>query len=309
MTLEQLWRLSSLNWLLAMFDCFAAVDWSARSTPSPAKPVADAIYTCVGARSGIGEPRYFRTRHAAFDALCHLFEERLRKGKRLIIGFDLSLGYPTRFAQAVTGTAHAFALWQEITNRIEDDDQNRNNRFDVANDINGTYFGKGPFWGCPATRSFPYLPAKASARDAVPFAELRQTETLTTGAQPCWKLFTTGSVGSQILLGLPYLEKLRQSFAPHVAVWPFDPIDHARIVMVECYFRLVPILHPASTPIMDILDARQVYSFVHALAGLSQAQWSELFNAAPQTPQILEEGWTFGAGVWQVQPQQGRAAK
>ena len=43
------------------------------------------------------------------------------------------------------------------------------------------------------------------------------------GVKSLWQLYGAGSVGSQTLLGIPYVEKLRQCLGEKVAkVWPFE---------------------------------------------------------------------------------------
>jgi hypothetical protein len=50
-----------------------------------------------------------------------------------------------------------------------------------------------------------------------------------------FKLFTAGSVGSQMLLGIPMLERLRRRFGSELAVWPFEDVARARIVLGEVW--------------------------------------------------------------------------
>lgn len=290
------------------FDHIVAVDWSARSAPSSPNPQADAIFICSAKQGCEGEePLYFRTRLAARAALEAQISQVIAGGERMLLGIDISLGYPQGFATALTGHLGALHIWDWLHRHIQDDARNRNNRFEIANRINQMLGQQGPFWGRPAGHAFSHVPMRLSECDANPFAALRLCETLTTGAQPAWKLFTTGSVGSQVLLGLPHLWHLRTLFAPHVAVWPLDPPDRiaqASVVVVESYFRLVPEkleLSQLGSP-YDIRDARQVRSFVDYVAQMGEDELTHVFAAAPQTAQVTDEGWTFGAGVWQVQP-------
>jgi precorrin-8X/cobalt-precorrin-8 methylmutase len=62
------------------------------------------------------------------------------------------------------------------------------------------------------------------------------------GAQPCWKLAYTGSVGSQSLTGIPVIRKLRDhaAWAEHARIWPFEtglrpPNDDTRVVFAEVW--------------------------------------------------------------------------
>jgi molybdopterin molybdotransferase len=42
--------------------------------------------------------------------------------------------------------------------------------------------------------------------------------------QSAWKLYTTGSVGSQTLLGLPAVHRLLGALGDRARLWPFEPV-------------------------------------------------------------------------------------
>ncbi len=288
-----------------LFDTVLIVDWSARSTPSPARPSPDAIW--IGsAGAGAEPPRYVRTRHAAEQYLRHRLREAREAGRRVLVGFDFPFGYPAGFAEAVTGRADALALWDDIAARIEDAPDNRNNRFAVAAAFNACLPGIGPFWGCPAALDLAGLPARGNARAAHGLPERRRVETRLRTAQPCWKLFTTGSVGGQALLGIPLLHRLRAALAPHVAVWPFDTglsAPAAPIVLAEIYPSLLAAEIRAATRPGEIRDEAQVRVTATALAALDAGgALAPLFAAASDLPLAdratvaLEEAWILGAG-------------
>ena len=83
-----------------------------------------------------------------------------------------------------------------------------------------------------------------------------------------FRLFGTGSVGSQVLTGIPRLESLRSDpeFAPCSAVWPFEtgwaPTNSAwlgpevRIVYAEIY---PSVRAPLSDPIKDRGQVRAMW--------------------------------------------------
>ena len=62
-----------------------------------------------------------------------------------------------------------------------------------------------------------------------------------TGAQPCWKLLGAGSVGGQVLTGIPVVRALREDvrWRQHALVWPFetglDAPANAQLVFAEVY--------------------------------------------------------------------------
>jgi hypothetical protein len=76
-----------------------ALDWSARSAPSPARPVADAL---GAAAAPDGSPVYRRSR----DQMSARVEDRLAAapaaGERLLPGIDVALGHPAGLARALT---------------------------------------------------------------------------------------------------------------------------------------------------------------------------------------------------------------
>lgn len=276
------------------FDTVAVVDWSAASTPSPAKPSADAIWLGVhgseGARVG-----YFRTRALAEAAVAGLIAGERAAGRRVLVGFDFALGYPAGFAARLTGRAEARAVWAWLHGRITDDAANRNNRFAVAEGVNWAFGGagpfRGPFWGRPAGLDLPALPAKKAVDYAgLGLTERRAVERVVPRAQPVWKLYTTGSVGSQVLMGLPMVHRLAQGAG--VAVWPFDETGQAGVVLAEIYPSL---LADAVAAEGGIKDAAQVRLLARALWRLAQSgQMAALMQVPPDTPP--DEGWILGAG-------------
>lgn len=266
------------------FDRVIIVDWSASNTPSPARETADSIWIGVQDASG-ATAHYHRTRHSAEAFLQRQIGLSRAGGETVLIGFDFPLGYPAGFAAALTGVAAARAIWAYLAAQITDTPSNQNNRFQVADRIN-SQFGAGPFWGCPIGLKLPHLPAKKLIDyNELPFSERREIETRIPRAQPVWKLFTTGSVGSQSLMGLPMIHRLAQIHG--VSVWPFDAAL-GPIVLAEVYPSL---LAPAVAQSGDaIKDRAQVLLLARALSRLTPDQMSHLL--APQNP---EEGWILGA--------------
>ncbi len=274
------------------FDTVAIVDWSATNGPSPAKPSPDAIW--IGTATATGETaRYFRTRAEAEGHLSTLITNEQAAGRRLLIGFDFPMAYPTGFATRLTGEANPRAIWRWLADRITDDG-NRNNRFDIADAINAR-IGTGPFWGRPANLALPHLPErKAIDYPALRLPERRAVETRVPRAQPVWKLYTTGSVGSQALMGLPMIHRLSQRAG--VTVWPFDApgaLTRSSVTLAEVYPSLLAPL-VAQTP--GIKDTAQVTLLARALFRLSAQRALAPLLSPPDDPRIIEEGWILGAG-------------
>ncbi|MEL6894090.1 MAG: hypothetical protein AAFP84_21045, partial [Actinomycetota bacterium] len=130
------------------FERIVTVDWSASSSP---KLGADSIWISIDEDGAVADPENLSTRAAAVDRLVEL----CGGPGRTLVAVDWSLGYPS-------GTAETFRLdgsqpaWRAthdyLAGAIADFDDNRNDRFAVANELNVQRgLGPGPFWGAPAS--------------------------------------------------------------------------------------------------------------------------------------------------------------
>lgn len=272
------------------FDTVIVVDWSAANVPSPAKASADAIWMAV-ARDGDCDVSYHRTRAAAEVALVAVLDVEAQAGRRVLAGFDFPFGYPAGFAERLTGKPAARAVWDWLEANLVVGPDNRSNRFELAAWINAQFGGAGPFWGRPAGLNLPTLPARKLVDYAtLGLTERRVVDGLVPRAQPVWKLYTTGSVGSQALTGLPMIARLARR--RECAVWPFDGAD-AALVLAEVYPSLLARDVSQSVAAGEINDAAQVRLLARALWTLSaRGGLAALLDVPAQT----EEGWILGAG-------------
>jgi molybdopterin molybdotransferase len=288
-----------------LFDTIVMVDWSAASRATPARPSADAIWIGV-ARDGVAEaPAYHRTRAAACADLAALLADEVAAGRRALAGFDFPFGYPAGFAARVGGAPEGLAVWRRFAELVEDGADNANNRFAVAARLNALFPGIGPFWNRPAALDLPDLPAR-DVRTGHGLPERRAVERRVPRAQPCWKLYTTGAVGSQALLGVAALERLRRDprLAGNVAVWPLETgfaAPAAPVVFAEVYPSLLD--EAVSAAPEPIKDAAQVRVLAQALARLDEAgALAALFTgpgdlAGPERDIAeREEAWILGVG-------------
>jgi molybdopterin molybdotransferase len=287
-----------------LFDTIAVVDWSSRNDPSPRGEARDALWIgLAGSRSG---EHYFRTRAGAMAWLAALLADERAAGRRMLAGFDFPFGYPAGFAAAVTGMADGLALWSHLDGLVTDGPENANNRFAAAAALNAAVPGPGPFWGNGLPqREFEHLPRKKPAASPVA-AERRLVERApwAKGAKSCWQLSGAGSVGGQVLTGLPALWRLRQELG--VAVWPFDTglaAPEAPLVIAEVYPSLLAEAVRAECGKGDILDKVQVRVTARALATLdAEGGLAPLFEGAPdlageaRAVVAREEAWILGAG-------------
>jgi hypothetical protein len=276
---------------LALFDTVIVVDWSARAAPSAAKPCKDAIWVGVHG-AGQAQSLYFRTRQAAEAALGALFDSEAAAGRRVLAGFDFAFGYPIGFAARVTGSPDPRSLWAWLAHHVTDTDGNATNRLHVGAQINVLFHPQpGPFWGRPKAQDIAGLPC---TRDvdyaAIGLSDRRQVEHVLRGAKSVFQLMGAGSVGSQALTGLPMIHRLAQRHG--AAVWPFDPVQDASLVLAEVYPSLLRAAVAADPA--PIKDEAQVRLLARALWGVAQTGHLGPMLDVPGIAQ--SEGWILGAG-------------
>jgi len=284
------------------FDRIVVVDWSAHSTP---KVGADSIWLAVDDRRSlvVENPA---TRADASHRLTSIAEAAV--DSTTLIGVDFSLGYPIGTARALGCTGRPWhAVWTLLADSIVDDERNRNNRFEVAAASNASIGdGPGPFWGCPPSRRVEHcLSSTKPERTAGHPPEWRHVESVLrrNGRRPfsSWQLLGAGAVGSQSLLGIPVLERLRRRFPRRVDVWPFTtglglpPLRPGQVVVAEIW----PTLVTGNDTTGPVSDARQVADVAAWLRGLDRrGELRGLFEpnvaAARRSAVIDEEGWVLG---------------
>lgn len=298
------------SWPMALFDTHIIVDWSARSRPSPARPTKDSIWWCVARDGAALDPKYARTRHEAVDCLAAILKAELDADRRTLVGFDFPFGYPAGVARRLTGRSSAFALWDWLDERIKDAEDNANNRFKVAEAINRHYPGVGPCWGRPARWPHPDVPTRRSdctQQEAHP-PDRRLADRRARGAKTVWQLAYAGSVGSQVLLGLPALKRLvgDPRLRCKAAIWPFNTglsVPDAPVVIVEIYPSLLKPQVDQRRKQCEILDRAQVRVNAQAFASLdSRDRLAPLFEGdgrlTTEQRRIVEseEAWILGLG-------------
>jgi hypothetical protein len=220
---------------VTLFDAYVSIDWSAAASPGPKAPSVDAVW--VGELApGLGRrlELYHRTRTDGRDHISRILTEHVRHGRRVLAGFDFSFGYPAGLAAALgfqSADSAWRSIWRQISGLIRDGQNNANNRFEVAGRLNRMVSpaGAGPFWGRPPSISESDLPARSpgfpfqtATGNTLP--RLRLVEERLPGIQESWKLYGVGSVGGQVLTGLPVLEQLRSQVELTAVsrVWPFE---------------------------------------------------------------------------------------
>lgn len=279
----------------------AVVDWSSAARPRRGR---DSIWLAVAeaGRPASPAPENLATRAEAAQRLGALAAEAVAGGGRLLIGADFAFGFPAGFAAGLTGRPEALAVWEWLAARLSDGPDNRNDRFALAAAINRIFPGVGPFWFRPAGLNLPELPLRGRDRGGYgALDDLRETDRRARGAQSVWKLGGAGAVGGQVLTGLPVLWRLRAAHPGKVAAWPFEPCDHAPVVLAEVFPSLLRAeLAASGAPAMP-RDAHQVRLMATALARLArEGGLAALFAAADPAAPLPEEGWILGVGAEHV---------
>ena len=296
-----------------LFDTHVVVDWSARSKPSPDRQCENSIWwAAADTESGEARaPEYARTRHEAVERLAILVAGELDEGRRVLVGFDFPFGYPAGVAERLTDKASGLALWGWLAHRIKDAKDNANNRYEVAAEINRIYPGTGPFWGRPwqwdSPTDIPIRARERTRRERHP-PERRIADLRAKGAKTVWQLAYAGSVGSQVLLGLPAVERLRadRRIEGRGAVWPFETglrAPRTRLVFAEIYPSLLKKKIHARKGRDEVLDRAQVRVSAEAFARLdARGELAPLFCGAPclsageRRLVEVEEAWILGLG-------------
>ncbi|MEM6679024.1 MAG: cobalamin biosynthesis protein CbiG [Pseudomonadota bacterium] len=308
-----------------LFDTVAMVDWSAAAVP---KRGNDSIWIAIAGACPKQLPRLTNpaTRAEAMGLIGALLDWTGQNRHRLLIGFDFPIGYPAgSIAPLLPGAEPGWrALWSHLASAIDDGAQNANNRFEVAARMNARFAAEGPFWGRPPTRDVPGLPARKPPGYGVLLpAERRIVERQVPRAQPVWKLFTTGSVGSQALMGIAALERLRQARQARqdLVIWPFETglavpaPSPGTTVIAEIYPGLIDAAVSAALASTDgaqagnappVKDAVQVRLTAGALQALDrEGHLAPLFTGptgehALTTEEVAmvvaEEAWILGVG-------------
>lgn len=271
------------------FDTIIVVDW-ASGKASGSQPCKDAIWIGVASKDNVEPPRYMRSRHQAEAWLNQRLQQDHDQGRRVLATFDFPFAYPAGFGAALTGSEDPFAVWAWLGARIEDSDKGENNRFDIAGQINRSFGGNGPFWGNPLKRDVKGLPRTKAEYLLHGFREKRQCESDDKGLFTCWQLSGAGSVGAQVLMGLPVLHRLREGFGVDLSVWPFETVD-TQIVLAEIWPSLLgPVVKDAQGR-GEIRDAAQVRLLSQALASLSSDELAQMMTVTSPV-----EGAILGAG-------------
>jgi hypothetical protein len=298
-----------------LFNAYVMVDWSSAAAPKTGK---DSVWIGVIKRDIRFRPSFEAfnppTRAAAEAQLKEIIADLRRRNDKALIGFDFNLGFPAGTAESLKLKSHDWsALWAFLAANVVDKADNTNNRFAVAAKMNRLMTDEArPFWGSPPKDAQRWLsttkPAEHGA-DAPPV--LRLTEEAAQGLgkcapKPVWQMMGAGSVGGQVMVGVPAVRRFLEFMGDKAVVWPFQTgwkpiapadLDGREVVVAEIY----PSLIPAKAEPGEIPDKAQVRALCEHFAKLDeQGRLGHAFAAPAGMAEASvekverEEGWILG---------------
>ncbi|WP_340693830.1 hypothetical protein [Hyphomonas sp.] len=295
-----------------LFDAYIMVDWSAAAKPTLG---ANSIWIGILAKDARLKLQFkavnIDTRLKARAFLEDMVAKLTRRGDRVLLGFDFSLGYPAGTAKAlgldVSKQPPWAAMHAHLASKLKDKPDNSNARYAIAAGMNYAISkGPFPFWGAPARDVVSTLASTKPDFTDKPLPEFRLAESNLRDrklGQPksVWQLAYTGSVGSQSLTGIPHVHALRASW-PNARIWPFetgtselteDDLQDVEVVIAEIY----PSMVKAKAEKGETLDEVQVREIARHYSQLDE---KGLLGATFSTGKSLDEG-----KIEQIQAEEG----
>jgi precorrin-8X/cobalt-precorrin-8 methylmutase len=250
-----------------------------------------------------------------------------RKG-RVLLCADFGYGYPAGFASLLPTSSSSElppwrVVWYYLGRHVQDDlgtkpgqrPTNCSNRLEMASTINAAVSSSashGPFWCLFKAGGYACVPQKKPLQPFVcasgTIASPRITDRRAKSDTP-FRLFGTGSVGSQVLTGIPRLESIRfdPQFTRCSAVWPFETgwapatglwLDwDVRVLHAEIY---PSVRAPLPDPIKDRGQVRAMWHWVCDLDAknllIKEFEIPPGITSGSQEDAVIrrEEGWILG---------------
>ena len=301
---------------MALFESYIMLDWSGGDRRRRGRQ--DCIWIAQGRATAAAPVTVRRATRTEAEQIIRAQLQPIvaSKKNRALLCADFGYGYPAGFAKLLAKSVAVplppwRAVWEYLSKHVRDDlgtrpgrqPSNRSNRFEVASTINAaaasSAASSGPFWCLFKPGGYPCVPQR---RPPQPFgcasatiAPLRITDRRA-GSDTPFRLFGTGSVGSQVLTGIPRLRSIRfdPEFARFSAVWPFETgwapangswLDpEARVVHAEIY-------PSVRAPFVDtVKDRGQVRAMWHWARDLDAENYPRICNTAGNTERV-ERGY------------------
>jgi hypothetical protein len=294
-----------------LFNAYVMIDWSASSKP---KTGSDSIWIGVLKRDVrfqfIFESFNPPTRAEAEKRLGLVLDDLKKRSERVLLGVDFTLGFPRGTGRVLKLKDPQWTgLWAFLSANVVDKADNTNNRFAVASKMNRLMTDEArPFWGSPPKDVQRWLSSTKPAEHGLDLPPLlRHAEVATPGSKPIWQIFGNGTVGSQAIVGIPAMARLKAGRNGAVKIWPFETgwktlgesdLDGVEVLVGEVYPSLVK---PDPLP-GEVKDLAQVRALCHHFYRLDEAGRLAGAFAPPKgvaADTVLdvetEEGWILGA--------------
>ena len=298
-----------------LFDAYVIADWTA----AEGKKLGENSVWIGVAKRDVRFRLYTETHNVATRAegealLGSILADHRKRGDRVLVGFDFSLGYPVGTAErlALSGTPAWSAMWKFLSANIVDKADNTNNRYQVAAKMNRLMTDAAwPFWGAPAKQAQRWLTTtKPPAGSGADIPEYRATEDAVRKGrlQPKsnWQMHGAGAVGGQTLVGIPMVRRLLESLGASAAVWPFGTgwraLDAADVEPLSVLVAEVwPSMFPTTAASGEFKDQAQVRTTAEAIALMDdRGDLARAFAPPKGADDALvarvedEEGWILG---------------
>ncbi|SHE38669.1 molybdopterin molybdotransferase [Ferrithrix thermotolerans DSM 19514] len=243
-----------------MFETIMVVDYSASSRPKTGK---DTIWLGVIRAPFEGVELYNPpTRFRLSEIIKAVVKDSVDDQHRALLALDFAISYPASFIETFYRCTRGLAthedsnpfsvnllpteivhLYLYLERSVVDDSKNRNNRFDVASELNRA-IGQRVFWGHPTRHSSqPWLYAHKDKRSLELIGEYRNCDQ---GARTIsgrrfisspFQLYGAGSVGSQSILGIARLMRLARELQDQgvaIDLWPYPMQSIAPAPLTLC---------------------------------------------------------------------------
>ncbi len=298
-----------------LFDAYVIADWTA----AEGKKLGDNSVWIGVAKRDVRFRLYTETHNVATRAegealLKSILVDHRKRGDRVLVGVDFSLGYPVGTAArlGLKDTPAWTAMWKFIASNIVDKADNTNNRYQIAAKINRLMTDAAwPMWGAPAKQAQRWLTTtKPPAGSGADIPEYRATENAVRKGklQPKsnWQMHGAGAVGGQTLVGIPMVRRLLESLGPAGAVWPLGTgwraLDTADVEPLSVLVAEVwPSMWPTTAAPGEFKDQAQVRTTAEQFALMDErGELSAAFGPKKGTDEGLaaqvqdEEGWILG---------------
>jgi hypothetical protein len=289
---------------MRVFNEFAVFDWSGQAVE---RPKGIALATGLIGKA----PRLVQPAAAAWSRIEVLrwLEQAAERQTNMLIGFDLSMGFPFADADAffpgwAASPAHAPALWALVEKLCTDDLHLSASSFVQHPELSHYFRHQGRLGSL-------YGEHKSGRLRVVERASRDQQSSR---PYSCLNLVGAAQVGKSSLTGMRLLHRLRGI----IPVWPFDPIPKQGPMIVEIYTSIAASaakLPKGRTKIRDQATLMAAFAELrtpsparldryddHSTDALLTAAWlavaaqiPELWTPRDMTPTIAQtEGWTFG---------------